>query len=256
MDRDSVSGYVSPTQFVNEGKVEVLNTSGTVIAIDLREIKGVYFVREFGEAESAHPQDVHLPPTLRGIVGAPALQRQRSARRPDAGRPDCTAYAGRISGESSRPAVEHAAHLRAAHRVGIADRAGRDRGDASRQRRARRISARSRCSKSRVCVGTDAFVRPASVASVCSPYFFACVEMKERKTFTVFFHCSARNPQPDVTSALARRNQKSRSSPKRKPWSADTANPARARILNPKPLRLKILPVSCSDPKIYFDISR
>ena len=28
MDRDSVSGYVSPTQFINEGKVEVLNTSG------------------------------------------------------------------------------------------------------------------------------------------------------------------------------------------------------------------------------------
>ena len=38
MDRDSVSGYVSPAQFVNEGKVEVLNTSGTVISIDLREI--------------------------------------------------------------------------------------------------------------------------------------------------------------------------------------------------------------------------
>jgi len=43
---------VSPAQFVNEGKLEVLNTSGTVISIDLREIKGVYFVREFGEAES------------------------------------------------------------------------------------------------------------------------------------------------------------------------------------------------------------
>src|SRR5215467_12447597 len=52
MDRDSVSGYVSPTQFVNEGKVEVLNIVGTVIAVDLREIKGVYFVRDFAEAES------------------------------------------------------------------------------------------------------------------------------------------------------------------------------------------------------------
>ena len=40
MDRDSVSGYVSPAAFVNEGKLELLNTSGTVIAIDLREIKG------------------------------------------------------------------------------------------------------------------------------------------------------------------------------------------------------------------------
>jgi hypothetical protein len=52
MDRDSVTGYVSPSQFVNEGKLELLNTSGNVVAIDLREIKGVYFVREFGDSES------------------------------------------------------------------------------------------------------------------------------------------------------------------------------------------------------------
>src|ERR1700726_5309829 len=52
MDRDSASGYVSPTQFVNEGKLELLNTSGNVVALDLREIKGVYFVREFGDSES------------------------------------------------------------------------------------------------------------------------------------------------------------------------------------------------------------
>jgi len=51
MDRDSVSGYVS-AQFVNEGKLELLNTSGNVVGIDLREIKGVYFVREFGDSES------------------------------------------------------------------------------------------------------------------------------------------------------------------------------------------------------------
>jgi hypothetical protein len=52
MDRDSVSGYVSPAEFVRDGKLTLLNTSGTVIAIDLREIKGVYFVREFGDSES------------------------------------------------------------------------------------------------------------------------------------------------------------------------------------------------------------
>jgi hypothetical protein len=52
MDRDSISGYVSPAQFVNEGKLELLNTSGNVVGIDLREIKGVYFVREFGDSES------------------------------------------------------------------------------------------------------------------------------------------------------------------------------------------------------------
>jgi hypothetical protein len=52
MDRDSVSGYVTSAQFIHEGKLELLNTAGTVIAIDLREIKGVYFVREFGDSES------------------------------------------------------------------------------------------------------------------------------------------------------------------------------------------------------------
>ncbi|HXM65216.1 MAG TPA: hypothetical protein VN911_00685, partial [Candidatus Acidoferrum sp.] len=38
MDRDSVSGYVSPAQFLNEGKLELLNTAGTVVAMELREI--------------------------------------------------------------------------------------------------------------------------------------------------------------------------------------------------------------------------
>ena len=67
MDRDSVSGYVSPAQFVNEGKVEVLNTSGTVILIDLREIKGVYFVREFGEAESLTRKTFTSRPRAEGL---------------------------------------------------------------------------------------------------------------------------------------------------------------------------------------------
>ena len=52
MDRDSVNGYLAPTNFVHDGKLELLNTSGNVVAIDLRDIKVVYFVREFGETES------------------------------------------------------------------------------------------------------------------------------------------------------------------------------------------------------------
>ena len=67
MDRDSVSGYVSPAQFVNEGKIEVLNTSGTVIAIDLREIKGVYFVREFGDSESLTRKTFTSRPRAEGL---------------------------------------------------------------------------------------------------------------------------------------------------------------------------------------------
>src|SRR5258708_35050124 len=48
-DRDSVSGYVAPANFVVEGKQELLNPSGNVVAIALRDIKAVYFVREFSD---------------------------------------------------------------------------------------------------------------------------------------------------------------------------------------------------------------
>ncbi len=67
MDRDSVSGYVSPANFVNEGKIEVLNTAGTVIAVDLREIKGVYFVREFGDSESLTRKTFASRPRAEGL---------------------------------------------------------------------------------------------------------------------------------------------------------------------------------------------
>jgi hypothetical protein len=33
-----VSGYVSPANFVVDGKLELLNTSGNVVAVDLRDI--------------------------------------------------------------------------------------------------------------------------------------------------------------------------------------------------------------------------
>ena len=67
MDRDSISGYVSSAQIVNEGKVEVLNTSGTVISIELREIKGVYFVREFGDSESLTRKKFTSRPRAEGL---------------------------------------------------------------------------------------------------------------------------------------------------------------------------------------------
>jgi hypothetical protein len=67
MDRDSISGYVSPAQFVNEGKLELLNTSGNVVGIDLREIKGVYFVREFGDSESLMRKTFTSRPRSEGL---------------------------------------------------------------------------------------------------------------------------------------------------------------------------------------------
>jgi hypothetical protein len=52
LNRDTLSGYVSPADFIIGGKVEILNTSGNVVSLDLKDIKSIYFVREFGEPES------------------------------------------------------------------------------------------------------------------------------------------------------------------------------------------------------------
>lgn len=67
MDRDSVNGYVSPTNFVREGKLELLNTAGNVVAIDLKDIKGVYFVRGFGDSESLQRKTFTSRPRTAGL---------------------------------------------------------------------------------------------------------------------------------------------------------------------------------------------
>lgn len=66
MDRDSISGYVS-AELVHEGKLELLNLAGNVVAIDLREIKGVYFVREFGDSESLTRKTFTSRPRSEGL---------------------------------------------------------------------------------------------------------------------------------------------------------------------------------------------
>ena len=67
LDRDSVNGYLAPTNFVREGKLELLNTAGNVVAIDLRDIKVVYFVREFGEIESLNRKTFTTRPRTEGL---------------------------------------------------------------------------------------------------------------------------------------------------------------------------------------------
>jgi hypothetical protein len=66
-DRDSVSGYVSPSNFVVDGKLELLNTSGNVVAVDLRDIKAVYFVREFSDAEVMSRKTFTTRPRTEGL---------------------------------------------------------------------------------------------------------------------------------------------------------------------------------------------
>src|SRR5262249_52652228 len=67
MDRDSINGYVAPANFVREGKLELLNTAGNVVAIDLKDIKIVYFVREFGNEDSPSRKTFTTRPRTEGL---------------------------------------------------------------------------------------------------------------------------------------------------------------------------------------------
>ena len=66
IDRDTVSGYVSAA-FISDGKIEVLNTAGNVVTIELKEVKGVYFVREFGDSESLTRKTFTSRPRTEGL---------------------------------------------------------------------------------------------------------------------------------------------------------------------------------------------
>ncbi|HVO61901.1 MAG TPA: hypothetical protein VMT53_13265 [Terriglobales bacterium] len=66
-DRDTLNGYVAPANFINEGKLEVLNTAGNVVGIDLKDIKGVYFVREFADSESLSRKTFTSRPRSQGL---------------------------------------------------------------------------------------------------------------------------------------------------------------------------------------------
>jgi hypothetical protein len=66
LDRDSMHGYVA-ANFIVDGKVEILNTSGNAVAIDLKDIKGIYFVREFGDSESVTRKTFAGRPRTEGL---------------------------------------------------------------------------------------------------------------------------------------------------------------------------------------------
>jgi hypothetical protein len=66
MDRDTISGYVS-SAVISDGKIEVLNTAGNVVCVELRDVKGVYFVREFGDSESLTRKTFTSRPRSEGL---------------------------------------------------------------------------------------------------------------------------------------------------------------------------------------------
>jgi hypothetical protein len=66
MDRDSVSGFVAPV-FLVDGKVEMLNTAGNVVSIELRDSKGVYFVRDFTDTDAPGRKTFVTRPRTAGL---------------------------------------------------------------------------------------------------------------------------------------------------------------------------------------------
>ncbi len=66
-DRDTINGYVAPSNFIHEGKLELLNTSGIVVAIELKDIKVVYFVRDFGDSDSLSRKTFATRPRTEGL---------------------------------------------------------------------------------------------------------------------------------------------------------------------------------------------
>ncbi len=67
LDRDTVNGYVAPVHFVHDGKLELLNTTGNVVAIEIKDIKCVYFVRDFAESDSLARKTFTTRPRSEGL---------------------------------------------------------------------------------------------------------------------------------------------------------------------------------------------
>lgn len=67
MGRDSLSGYVSPANFVVDGRLELLNTTGKLVQIELNEIKSVDFVRDFSDAGSPPRKTFTTRPRTEGL---------------------------------------------------------------------------------------------------------------------------------------------------------------------------------------------
>ena len=66
LDRDSINGFVG-TSFISEGKLELLNTAGNVVMIDLRDIKSVYFVRDFNDSDDLTRKTFTSRPRAEGL---------------------------------------------------------------------------------------------------------------------------------------------------------------------------------------------
>ena len=67
LGRDSVPGYVAADEFLTDGKLELLSTSGNVLLIDLAEVRAVYFVRDFTESNFVQRKTFTTRPRVEGL---------------------------------------------------------------------------------------------------------------------------------------------------------------------------------------------
>ncbi len=54
--REWNSGYVDPQGFAHDGRLELLDSTGKVLAMTLQDVKMMCFVREFPSGDSADPE--------------------------------------------------------------------------------------------------------------------------------------------------------------------------------------------------------
>jgi len=50
MSRDTVQGFVTPDEYITDGRLSLLNTAGNLVSMDLADVKSINFVRDFTES--------------------------------------------------------------------------------------------------------------------------------------------------------------------------------------------------------------
>ena len=66
LDRDTMNGYLG-SHFVVEGKLELLNAAGNAVAMDLKDIKLVYFVRDWADSDTFTRKTFATRPRTEGL---------------------------------------------------------------------------------------------------------------------------------------------------------------------------------------------
>lgn len=56
LDRDWVSGYLPPADFVSQGELGVLGLDGKVTSVRLCDVKWICYVRDFSSGDLEHPE--------------------------------------------------------------------------------------------------------------------------------------------------------------------------------------------------------